>query len=167
EQLATGSTSHDAIREEPVSACRAHGPSDLLRGVSKVVGTQDLEAGLGHDLLAEVDVRALQTYDQRHRHTQLPSRGNHAFRDDIAAHDAAEYIDQNALNVRVVEDDFEGGRDLLLGSGATDIKEVGGFHAVQLDDVHGGHGEAGTIDETADLAVELHVGEIVFRRLDL
>ena len=64
-------------------------------------------------------------------------------------------------------DDLEGRRHLLVGGAAADIEEVGRRLAVELDDVHGGHGEAGAVDHAADGAVERHVVEVVFRRLDL
>ena len=38
---------------------------------------------------------------------------------------------------------------------------------MQLDDVHGGHGEAGAVDQAADLAVELDVVQLVLGGLDL
>ena len=50
---------------------------------------------------------------------------------------------------------------------AADVEEVGGLHAVELDDVHGRHGEAGAVDHAADLAVELDVVEVVLGGLDL
>ena len=46
-------------------------------------------------------------------------------------------------------------------------RKLAGLAAVQLDDVHRRHGEAGAVDHAADVAVELDVGEVVFRRLDL
>ena len=56
--------------------------------------------------------------------------------------------------------------DLLLGGAAADVEEVRRLHAVELDDVHGRHGEAGAVDHAADRAVERDVVEIVFRGLD-
>ena len=50
---------------------------------------------------------------------------------------------------------------------AADVEEVRRLPAVELDDVHGRHGEAGTVDHAADLAVELDVVEAVARRLEL
>ena len=50
---------------------------------------------------------------------------------------------------------------------ASNIEEVGGFSSVQLDDVHGGHGEAGTIDQTPDVPVQLDVVEAVLGGLHL
>jgi hypothetical protein len=57
------------------------------------------------------------------------------------------------------EDDAEGFGDGFFAGAAADIEEVGGFAAVELDDVHGGHGEAGAVDEAADVAIEGDVGE--------
>ena len=42
--------------------------------------------------------------------------------------------------------------------GAADVEEIGRLGAVKLDDVHGGHGQAGAVDQAADVAVE---GDVV------
>ena len=97
----------------------------------------------------------------------LLDRGDDAFGDDVAAHDAAEDVDQDALDVRVGGDDLEGRRHLLLRGAAADVEEVRRLGAVELDDVHRRHGEAGAVDHAADIAVERDIGEIVFRGLDL
>ena len=93
-------------------------------------------------------------------------RRHHAFGDDVALHDAAEDVDQDALHVRVGGDDLERRGHLLGGGAAADIEEVRRRHAVELDDVHRGHREAGAVHHAADLAVERDVVEVVFRRLD-
>ena len=54
-----------------------------------------------------------------------------------------------------------------LRRAAADVEEVGRILAVELDDVHRRHGEAGAVDHAADVAVERDIGEVVFRRLDL
>src|SRR5690606_4113160 len=72
---------------------------------------------------------------------------------------AAGDVDQGALHVGIVEDDLEGRSDLRLGGATADVEEVGGLAAVQLDDVHGGHGQAGAVDEAGDVAVEADVVE--------
>ena len=44
-----------------------HRLDDLLGGVGEVVGGDDLEPALGQDLLAQLDVGALEPHHQRHR----------------------------------------------------------------------------------------------------
>ena len=87
--------------------------------------------------------------------------------DDVALHDAAEDVDEDAFDFLVGEDDLERFGDPLDGGSAADVEEVGGIAAVVLDDVHGGHGEAGAVYQAADVAVERYVGEIVLGRFDL
>src|SRR6185436_5960606 len=82
--------------------------------------------------------------------------------DDVAIHDAAENVDEDSFHVRIAQDDIECGCDLFFAGAATDVEEVRGAAAEMLDDVHGGHGEAGAVDETGDVAVELDVIETVF-----
>src|SRR5262249_36785180 len=87
----------------------------------------------------------------------LAGGGDHAFGDHVTAHDAAEDVDQDALDIGIAQDDLECGRHTFLGCTAADIEEVGGRCAVELDDIHGRHGEAGAVHHAADLAVELDV----------
>ena len=122
---------------------------------------------LGDDLLAEIDVGAFEAHHQRHLEADLLHRGDHALGDHVALHDAAEDVDQDALHLRIGGDDLERRRDLFLGGAAADVEEVRGLHAIELDDVHRRHGEAGAVDHAADRAVERDVVEIVLRRLDL
>src|SRR5580698_10238806 len=140
-----------------------HGLDDFLGGVVEVVGGQHVEAGLADDLLAGIDIGAFQPHHQRHLQADFLHRGNYTFRDDIALHDAAENIDQNALHVGIGGDDLEGRRDLFLGGAAADIEEVRRRHAVELDDVHGRHGKPGAVDHAADGAVQGDVVEIELR----
>ena len=47
---------------------------------------------------------------------------------------------------------------LFLLNAAADVQEVGRLAAVQLDDVHGGHGEASSVHQTANVAIQLKIG---------
>ena len=123
--------------------------------------------GLGDDLLAELHVGAFEPHHQRHLQADLLDRRDHALGDDVAFHDAAEDVDQDALHLGIGGDDLECGRHLLLGGAAADVEEIRRRLAVELDDVHRRHREPGAVDHAADGAVERDVVEVVFRRLDL
>ena len=69
--------------------------------------------------------------------------------------------------LRVGEQQLERRGDPLLGGAAADVEEVRGLAAVELDDVHGRHGEPGAVDHAGDVAVELDVVELVPAGLDL
>ena len=140
---------------------------DLFRGIGEVLRRGDLQTRLLQDLLAELDVGAFQPHHQRHVQVDLARRGDDAFGDHVAAHDAAEDVDQDALDVGILEDDLEGRGHALLGGAAADIEEVGGRGAIELDDVHGGHGEARAVHHAADLAVELDVVQRILGGLGL
>ena len=60
-----------------------------------------------------------------------------------------------ARTLRVVQQDAEGLGHLLHVGPAADVEEIGRLAAVQLDQVHGAHGQAGPVDQAADIAVEL------------
>ena len=57
------------------------------------------------------------------------------------------------------EDDAEGLGDLVDVGAAAHIKKIGRLAAVVLHEIHRAHGEAGPVDQAADRAVELHIGE--------
>src|SRR5690606_18091032 len=81
--------------------------------------------------------------------------------------DAAEDVDQDRLQVRIEQHDLEGLGHLFGGGAAADVEEVRRLAAEQLDRVHRRHREARAVDQAADVAVELDVGEVELRRLDL
>src|SRR5260370_13986005 len=78
-----------------------HGLDDLLRGIVEIVGRQHVEATFPDDFLAGVDVGALEPHHQRHFQADFLHRRDHAFGDDIAFHDAAENVDQDALHIGI------------------------------------------------------------------
>src|SRR6516225_6597410 len=143
-----------------------HGRDDLLRGIVEIVGRRHVEIGLRDDLLAEFDIGAFEPYHQRHAQAHFLHCGDDTLGNHVAFHDAAENIDQDALNVVIRRDDLEGGHHFFFGRAAADIKKIGRRLAVKLNDVHGGHGEAGAVDHAADGAVERDIIEIVARRFD-
>src|SRR5688500_570734 len=78
---------------------------DLFGRIRKIVRRDDVQPGVADDLLAEIDVRALQPDHERDLQPNLLHRGENALGDDVAAHDAAEDVDEDALHVRVRRDD--------------------------------------------------------------
>ena len=87
-----------------------------------------------------------------------------ALRDHVAADDAAEDVHQDRAHVLVRENQIESFGDTLARCAAADVEEVGGRAAVQLDQVHRRHGEAGAVDHAGDVAVERDVVELVLGR---
>src|SRR5690606_25211821 len=75
-------------------------------------------------------------------------------------------------DVAVGQDDLERFGHALFGRTTTDVKEVGWLAAVQVDDVHGAHGQTGTVDHAADVAfqsyvVQFELGSVGFARIVL
>src|SRR5690606_18595831 len=111
----------------------------LLGGVGHGGGGGDLDAGAFDDLAALVDVGAFQAHHQRHFQVHFAGGVDQPFGDHVAAHDAAEYVDEDRLELLVPEHDLERLGHLFGGGAAADVEKVGRLGAVQLDDVHGGH----------------------------
>src|SRR5512142_567834 len=109
----------------PRGSCRDH-LRHLFRGVGEVLGRGDLETRLPQDLLPFVDVRPLEADDDGDLEPHLLHRGHDAVGDDVAAHDAAEDVDEDRADVLVREDDPERVLDLLLVRSAAHVEEVRG-----------------------------------------
>ncbi len=97
---------------------------DLFSTVFQVIGGDDIDVRVVDDGLAFFDVCAFQAHDQRHFQAHFLDRTYNALGDHIAAHDAAEDVDQNAFDLRGGGDDFERLSHLFLGRAAADIQEV-------------------------------------------
>src|SRR3990170_9004881 len=97
--LPCSSSGVGAARRSAIGLAPLHGLDDFLRGVVEIVGRQHVEATFTDDLLAGIDVGAFETHYQRHLEADFLYRGDHTFGDDVALHDAAENVDQDALHV--------------------------------------------------------------------
>ena len=103
---------------------------------------------------------------------ELGERADDALGDGVARGDSAEDVHEDALDLRVAEDDVQArGHDLGRGA-AADVEEVGGLHAAVVlagvgDDVEGRHHQARAVADDSDLAVELDVVEVVLLGLGL
>ena len=139
----------------------------LLAGFAERLGGRDVETRLRKDRAALRRVRALQPHDERHGHAELRGRCHDSLRDQIAAHDPAEDVDEDRLDVRIAQNQFEGLFHLLLVRAATRVEEVRRLSAAHLDHVERRHREARAVHHAADVAVEADVGEVDLLRLEL
>src|SRR5579883_2867662 len=83
------------------------------RGVGHIGGGNHRQPGVLQNLLALIDVGAFHPHHQRHFEIDLPGGFDHAFGQHVAAHDAAEDVDQHAAHAIVGEQNTEGGRDFF------------------------------------------------------
>src|SRR3990167_4265515 len=138
-----------------------------LGRVGHVAGGDHADAAFCEHLLPQFDVGAFQPHDHRHFHADFLDCGDDAGGDDVAAHDAAEDVDQHRLDVAVGEDDLERLGHHFRRGAATDVEKVGGLSAMQLDQVHGRHRQTRAIDHAADVAGQGDVADVAFLRGDL
>ncbi len=131
--------------------------------------------GLVEDPPALVDVVAVEADDERlvGLVAEDLQRVHDAVGDGVARGDPAEDVDEDALHLRVAQDDVQAVGHHLGRGAAADVEEVGGLHAAVAlagirDDVERRHDEPGAVADDADLAVELDVVEALLlgRRLE-
>ncbi len=130
--------------------------------VAEVVGALHVEPRARQQLLPLFDLAAVHADHDRQGAVDLGGRFDDPLGDDVAAHDAAEDVDEDPLDVAVLENDLEGLGDLFAGRSAADVEEVGRLAAVLIEHVEGRHGQTGAVDHAADVAGQLDVGEVVF-----
>src|SRR5438874_6699313 len=140
---------------------------DLPRRFIHAVGGGELHTALAQQPLPFIDIGAFHSDDDRHGHAEILDCRDDALRQDVAAQDAAENVDQNRFHLFVRHEDLEGVADLLGIRAAADVQEVRRLPSRQLDDVHRRHRQAGAVHHAADVAVEMDVIEIELRRFDL
>src|ERR1700735_1670429 len=103
--LRCSSSGAGAARWSDIDLASLDGLDDLLRGVVEIVGRQHVEAGRTDDLLVGIDIGAFKAHHQRNLEADFRHRRDHALGDNVALHDAAEDVDQNALHVGIGGDD--------------------------------------------------------------
>src|SRR5690606_8637753 len=122
------------------------------------------EPGVLNQLAPDIRVGAGKPDDERYPETGLPGARDQRLGNEVAAHDAAaEYVYENRLQVAAREHHLEAVGHLLARRHRPDIHEVRGVPAMQLQDIERGQSEAGAADETADIAVEPDVIDLVAR----
>ena len=124
----------------------------LFGRIGQTLGGDDRQPRFGQQLAPEFDIGAFQPHDHRHLDADFLHRLDDAFGDDVAAHDAAEDVDQHRAHLGVEQDDLEALRHGLRRGAAADVEEVGRRAAFQLDQVHRRHRQAGAVDHAADVA---------------
>ena len=168
--FAAGETLHDdaslfvdqnAHRAPPARRTAFSAPSFISSANGEV------ESGIAQNLAALLDVGALHAHDDRKLQLQLARGGHHARGEHVAAQDAAENVDEDAAHLLVAGQNLERVFHLVGGSAAAHVEEVRRRAAGELDDIHGGHGQARAIDHAADRAIELDVVELVIRSFHL
>jgi len=114
-----------------------------------------LDHGLG-----DIGVGASETEDHLLVEVVFLVRVDDRFGEAVAAQDTSEDVYENGLHLFVVVEESESFFESFTLGTATDIEEVGWLSTVAVDDVHGGHSEAGTVDEASNVATDLDVVQV-------
>jgi hypothetical protein len=140
---------------------------DLFRSVLHSIRNDEVEPGCAQDFLPLFDICTFKTHNDRNLRSYILRRLNDSGGDNIAAHNASEYIDQDRFDAGIGEQNPEGILHLLCRGAASHIEKVRRAPSCELDDVHCRHGESRAIDHAGDIAVELDVVQTELARFDL
>lgn len=100
-------------------------------------------------------VGTLQTGNDRSAETHLLNDVDKTLGNGVTADNTTEDVDENGRHLGVAGDQLESGLNSRGGSTTTNIKEVGRITTVELDDIHGGHGETSTVDQASNVTIKL------------
>lgn len=136
---------------------------DFAGGIENIVPTNNVERAGGEGGFAGGDIVAFETHDQGNAQPGFRRSSENALGDDVAIHDAAKDIHQDAFDIWIGQNNAERCGNLLLARTAADVEKIRRAAAAILDNIHGGHGETGSVDQTGNVAVESDVVERMFR----
>ena len=139
----------------------------LLGGALQVINGEDLHTRLVDEPVRLVNVGALETGNDGDLEVESLGGVDETLGDVVAADDTTEDVDEDGRNLSVAGNELESLLDGGRGGTTTNVEEVGGLAAVELDDVHGGHGKTGTVDEAANVTIELDEVEVGLGGADL
>ena len=112
-------------------------------------------------------VGSLQTSNNGYPQVHGLYDGDQALGDGIATHNTTEDVNKDSSDLGVRGDELESLLDGLRGGTSTNVQEVSRVTTVELDDVHGSHGETGTVDKATNVTIELDEVETGRSCLDL
>ena len=142
------------------------GGDDFLGCVGQAIGSNDIGATFGQDLASLFDFGPFESHDERHVEADGLVGLDQRRGDRRAAHDAAEDVDEHGPQIWVTQQNAKGFGHLIDIGAAADIQEVRRFASVQFDQIHRAHRQSGTVDQTADVSVELDVAQARLPRPD-
>src|SRR5690606_18558559 len=117
------------------------GLDDLLSSISQTFCSDDVQTTFSQHFCTQLGIVAFQTYNHRNFHTHFFNCTDDAFSNHVAAYDTAEDVNQYGFNVGIRQNDFECFSHTFFGCTTTYVEEVGRFATVQVNDVHGAHGQ--------------------------
>jgi hypothetical protein len=112
-------------------------------------------------------VGTLQPCNDRGLEVHLLNDLDQTLGDGVASDDTTEDVDKDGSDLGVAGDEVKGLANSLGCGTASNVQEVSGRTTVQFDDVHGGHGKTGSVDEAANVSVKLDEVEADLGSLDL
>ena len=120
-----------------------------------------------YQLVSLLHVGTLETGNDGSAQTHLLHNVDQTLGNSVTTDDTTEDVDKDGRDLRVAGDQLESALDSGGGSTTTDVKEVSGVTTVQLDDIHGSHGETSTVDQATNVTVQLDEVQTVLSGLDL
>ena len=122
---------------------------------------------LTYQLVRRLHVGTLQTSNNRSLEVHALNNLDKTLGNSVATDDTTKDVNEDSSDLGVGSDEVESLANSLGCGTASNVEEVSGRTAVQLDDVHGGHGKTGTVDKAANITIELDEVEANLSGLDL
>ncbi|KAH3664244.1 hypothetical protein OGAPHI_004596 [Ogataea philodendri] len=122
---------------------------------SSVLKQVQFQTGLADELLGNVEVGTLQSNHNRDLKRKVLGGRNQTLGNVITSNNTTKDVDKDGLNTLLGQDELEGLLDGFWSGSSTNVQKVGWRSSVQLNNVHGGHGQTSTVDETSNVTIQL------------
>mmetsp|Transcript_51082 Transcript_51082/g.51498 ORF Transcript_51082/g.51498 Transcript_51082/m.51498 type:complete len:289 (-) Transcript_51082:250-1116(-) len=150
-----------------VHTCLLDGGHGLDSSIIQVIGGNQTQSTVFQQLLPNINIGPLQSHNHGHLQIQLLASLNNTRGNDITLHNPPKYIHQYSLDGGITRDNLKRRLDLIGRGTAPHIQKIGGFAAVQTDNVHGTHRQTRTVHHAADITVQTDIIQIPFPRRHL
>lgn len=141
--------------------------ADLLGSLVEVTERENLETRVGNELLGLGEVGTLESGNNGDVQVHVLGNGNQTLGNVVTSDNTSENVDEDGGDTGLGGNELKGLLDGVGSGSSTTVEEVSGLTSVELDDVHGGHGETSSVDETSNVSVELDEVKTVSGSLNL
>merc|ERR1719186_79885 len=141
--------------------------NSLPSSIIKISCRGDCKTRLFYDLLSIVHIGSFQADNKRNLQFNRLAGIDYSVSNSSTVHNTPEYINKDCFHPFILCDDAERLLNLVLLDTPSNIQEVGWLSSIQFDDVHGSHSQACSINQAANVSVQLDIVQVVLGSVHL
>ncbi|EEQ38348.1 conserved hypothetical protein [Clavispora lusitaniae ATCC 42720] len=132
--------------------CQLH---NLFSSWVQVLEGVQFETRVLDQLLGLLHVGTLQSNDNWDVQLKVLGSSDQTLSNVVTSDNTTENVHENTIHFLVGQDQLKGLLNSLWSGSTTTVQKVSWLTTVQLDDVHGSHGQTSTVDDVGNVTVQL------------